>query len=109
MIEKIKQFWFRNKEEAEYAATNSISASTDLNDLFVNREPITMTFKNASLETSGEDNISYPKEIKITQLDKGFIVECGCKKLSFQTLLQLVQAVELYYTDPKKAEKKYIK
>lgn len=63
--------------------------------------------ENSNNETEYEQE-EY-EEIILKKADNGVIVEIGCKTLVFLTLKSLFKAIEDYYKDPVKAEKKYIK
>ncbi|HDY87103.1 MAG TPA: hypothetical protein ENH82_03185 [bacterium] len=47
------------------------------------------------------------QELKINKVTNGFVVDIGCLKFVFNTVKQLTEAVNLYYTDIEKAKKKY--
>lgn len=47
--------------------------------------------------------------VKIQKINRGFLVEVGCKKLAFEKEKDLFDALKLYFKDPDEAEKKYIK
>jgi hypothetical protein len=46
---------------------------------------------------------------EINKVDNGFILKVSSRTLVFNTVSQLLKAIELFYTDFEKAETKYIK
>lgn len=66
-------------------------------------------FQSGSFEVPLSNGKDYPQEIEIERFDSGGVVTVGCRKVAFSDFKELLKAVELYYSDPEKAEKKYIR
>jgi hypothetical protein len=46
--------------------------------------------------------------VNIEQMENGFFVEVGCKKFVFPDISDLLEAIDLYYSDYETAKKKYL-
>lgn len=48
------------------------------------------------------------REITITPVLNGFVCKVGCQKVVFQSVVDLVRAIERYYREPEKTEKEFL-
>jgi len=46
--------------------------------------------------------------VNINQVENGFYVHVGCKNFVFSNISDLLEAIDLYYTDLPSAKKKYL-
>ncbi len=49
------------------------------------------------------------RDVKITAVLNGFIVQCGCQTLVFESIFKLGNEIVRYYRDPENVEKEYVK
>jgi hypothetical protein len=47
-------------------------------------------------------------EVRIKQVENGFYVKVSCKGFVFDNISDLLEAIDLFYTDFKAAKKKYL-
>ena len=48
------------------------------------------------------------REITITPVLNGFVCKVGCQKVVFQSVVDLVRAIERYYEKPEATEKQFL-
>ena len=48
------------------------------------------------------------REITITPVLNGFVCKVGCQKVVFQSVVDLVRAIERYYQKPEETEKEFL-
>jgi len=49
------------------------------------------------------------RELHITPVLNGWLVQCGCKTIVFTNLTTLTQEIHNYYSDPNTVSKRYLK
>jgi len=53
--------------------------------------------------------IPHVRELHITPVLNGWLVQCGCKTIVFTNLTTLTQEIHNYYSDPNTVSKRYLK
>lgn len=75
----------------------------------VEREVVTAVPREEESPRDDEDFPRDPRKARIIPVENGFIIEIGCKKFVAEEWNKVSKGLELYFKDPKAAEKKYCK
>lgn len=59
-------------------------------------------------EVAMDNESSKSYRVEVFQVDNGYVVNVGCKTLIFTCLDDMLNAMELYYTDFQKAKEAYL-